>query len=283
VRVTEKPDKRQPLSRLPACMLCVLDHLAAGLPPGPRSLLIVYGRHAHDGGCGIWPGLRSLSRELRTSPVTLRQWRDWLQDRHLIERLPRKGPHGTDLLRLGPCDHCQRQRDSMQSRCEACQRDSLQHAEPEWWAVQRDCMESRKPVLQVVPTATPVIPGSRTAVASSNGAPRHSGSAGSAVRPTDRQAAGTLRTERASATTRSTTTGVVLTVARADDDKQRNPEQQRTAGALAPFKADSHDGATVSAQAPQSREPPGAPTGDPVSSPAAADRLAGRQPAGSGA
>ena len=129
--------------RLPDCMLCVLDHLAAGLAPGPRALLILYGRHAHDGGCGIYPGLRSLSAELRTSPVTLREWRDELQDRRLIERLPRKGPHGADLIRLGRCD-AHRQRDSMQSRCERCQRDNLQHAEPEWWAAQRDYMQSRK-------------------------------------------------------------------------------------------------------------------------------------------
>jgi hypothetical protein len=129
--------------RLPACMLCVLDHLASGLPPGPRALLTLYGRHAHDAGCGIYPGLRSLSRELRASPVTLREWRDELQDRRLVERLPRKGPHGADLLRLGPCPACP-QRDSMQSRCRACQRDSLQHAETEWWAAQRDSMQSRK-------------------------------------------------------------------------------------------------------------------------------------------
>jgi hypothetical protein len=85
-------------------MRCVLDHLAPGLPPLPQALLIRYGRHAHDAGCGIYPGLRLLSRELRTSPVTLRQARDWLQERRHIERLPRSGPHGTDLLRLGPCD-----------------------------------------------------------------------------------------------------------------------------------------------------------------------------------
>jgi hypothetical protein len=132
--------------RLPACMLCVLDHLGSGLPPGPRALLILYGRHAHDAGCGSYPGLRSLSEQLHTSPVTLREWRDWLQDRRLIERLPRKAPHGGDLVRLGPCpdDACRRQRDRMQSRCERCQRDSLQHAEPEWWATQRDYMQSRK-------------------------------------------------------------------------------------------------------------------------------------------
>jgi hypothetical protein len=137
--------------RLPDCMLCVLDHLAAGLAPGPRALLICYGRHAHDAGCGIYPGLRSLSAELRTSPVTLREWRDELQKQRLIERLPRKGPHGADLIRLGRCDAC-RQRDSMQSRCRACQRDSLQHAETEWWTAQRDYMESQKRrELQAVP------------------------------------------------------------------------------------------------------------------------------------
>ena len=166
-RVAEAADG----GRLPASMLCVLDHLAAGLPPGPRSLLILYGRHGHDGGCGIWPGLRALSRELRTSPVTLRDWRNDLQDAHLIERLPRKAPHGTDLLRLGPCEDCQPQRDSMRSRCRDCQRDSLQHAETEWWAAQRDYMQSRKKrrELQGVPAASPVGADHRPPAASPDG------------------------------------------------------------------------------------------------------------------
>jgi hypothetical protein len=179
--------KRDCSRRLPECMLCVLDHLAPGLPPGPQALLIRYGRHAHDGGCGIWPGLRSLSRELRASPVTLRQWRADLQARGLVHRLPRAGPHGADLLRLGPCEHCP-QRDSMQSRCERCQRDSLQHAETEWWAAQRDCMQSQKILnLQEATAAALACAGSPPAAASPNGATRHSGSAGPSSRPADRR------------------------------------------------------------------------------------------------
>jgi hypothetical protein len=148
--------------RLPMpAMLCVLDHLSPGLPVGPQLLLDRYGRRAHDPGCGIWPGLRFLSRETRTSPVTLRQWRDYLQDLHRIERLPRKGPHGADLTRLGPCpdDACRRQRDRMQSRCEDCQRDNLQHAETQWWQAQRDYMQSRKREIQGEPWETPVARG----------------------------------------------------------------------------------------------------------------------------
>jgi hypothetical protein len=163
--IPEKPDSRR---RLPECMRCVLDHLAPGLAPGPQALLIRYARHAHDPGCGITVGQRRLSRELRASPVTLRGWREELQDRGLIQRLPRAGPKGTDLVRIGPCDDC-RQRDSMQLRCERCQRVNLQHAEPEWWAAQRDSMQSQKPVLQVVPTGTPVSRGGGPAAASPNG------------------------------------------------------------------------------------------------------------------
>jgi hypothetical protein len=136
-------------------MLCVLDHLAPGLPVGPQALLIRYGRHAHDAGCGIYPGLVLLKQELRASTDTLRKWRDELQDRRLIERLPRVGPRGADLLRLGRCDYC-RQRTAMQVRCPACQRTGLLHAETEWWAAQRTCMAVQKVLeVQVEPAATP--------------------------------------------------------------------------------------------------------------------------------
>jgi hypothetical protein len=124
-------------------MLCVLDHLSAGLPPGPRSLLVLYGRHGHDAGCGIWLGMRTLKVELCSSHDTIRAWRDELQACRLIERLPRKGKHGADLLRLGRCDDCP-QRASMQARCRACQRAGLQHAETEWWAAQRTWMQAQK-------------------------------------------------------------------------------------------------------------------------------------------
>jgi hypothetical protein len=194
-------------------MRCVLDHLAPGLPPLPQALLIRYARHAHDPGCGIYPGLRSLSQALRTSPVTLRKARDWLQQRRLIQRLPRAGPYGADLLRLGPCEDC-RQRDSMQSRCERCQRDNLQHAEPEWWAAQRDSMQSQKPLLQVVPTGTPVSRGREPAAASPNG----DGRAGASRRPPD-----TPSGRRPAA------------------DAAFNPSNQAreaAAGAVLPFKAD---------------------------------------------
>ena len=162
------PQSRDGGRRLPECMRCVLDHLAPGLPALPQLLLIHYGRHAHDPGCGIYPGQRSLSQALRTSPATLRKARDWLVERRLIQRLARVGPHGADLLRLGPCDDC-RQRDSMQLRCERCQRANLLHAETDWWAAQRDSMQSQKPLLQVVPTGTPVSRGRRPAAASPNG------------------------------------------------------------------------------------------------------------------
>jgi hypothetical protein len=147
----DRRDKR----RLPDCMLCVLDHLTRGLPPGPRSLLVCYARHAHDAGCGIYPSLRRLGPELRTSPVTLRQWRTDLQDRGLIERLPRAAPRGADLLRLGPCPEACSQRDSMQARCKTCECDNLKRAESVWWAAQRDYMQSRKSrELQAVPAGT---------------------------------------------------------------------------------------------------------------------------------
>jgi hypothetical protein len=267
--MTTVPNKRDSRPRLPECMFCVHDHLAPGLPAGPPALLTRYARHAHDAGCGIWPGLRLLSRELRASPVTVRQWRDWLQERRLIQRLPRAGPHGTDLLRLGTCDDC-RQRDSMQSRCERCQRDNLQHAEVEWWAAQRDFMESQKRKRrQVVLAAAATSAGSRPAAASPNGDGRHAGSAGSAAWPTGKQPSGTLRTLRASATTRSTTTRVTLTAAPAAEDRQQHNHATAAHGRrLRSLPGRSSDaGARAGATRTRSREPPGAPTGDPVRSP----------------
>jgi hypothetical protein len=159
------PRGRDGKPRLPACMLCVVDHLASGLTVGPRALLIVYGRHAHDGGCGIWLGQRSLKQELQASHDTIRVWRDDLLDRELIERLPRRGPHGADLLRLGPCDRCGRhQRASIQARCGKCQRAGLQHAEDEWGEAQRAYMEARKRrELQGVPARTTRQPRTRAA------------------------------------------------------------------------------------------------------------------------
>jgi hypothetical protein len=174
--------------RLPECMRCVLDHLAPGLPALPQLLLVRYGRHAHDPGCGIYPGLRSLSQDLRTSSATLRKVRDWLQARRRIQRLPRVGPHGADLLRLGPCDHC-RQRDSMQLRCELCQRANLLHAETEWWAAQRDSMQSQKPLLQVVPIGTPVSRGGEPTDPAANGDGRAETGAGSRTPSGDRRQA----------------------------------------------------------------------------------------------
>jgi hypothetical protein len=199
--------------RLPECMRCVLDHLAPGLPPLPQALLIRYGRHAHDPGCGIYPGLRSLSRDLRTSPATLRKARDWLVERRRIQRLPRAGPHGADLLRLGPCDHCC-QRDCMESRCEVCQRVNLQHAESEWWAAQRDSMQSQKPLLQVVPIGTPVSRGSGPAAASPNG----DGRAGASRRPPDTPSGRRQAADAAS--------------------NPSNQAREARAGAVLPFKAD---------------------------------------------
>src|SRR5215216_6179342 len=95
--VTAKHNRR----RLPTCMLCVHDHLTPGLPPGPQALLARYARHAHDAGCGSYPGLRRLSHDLRASHDTLQKWRDelWLE-RRLIDRLPRVAPKGGDLIRL---------------------------------------------------------------------------------------------------------------------------------------------------------------------------------------
>jgi hypothetical protein len=246
--MTTVPNKRDSRPRLPECMFCVHDHLAPGLPAGPPALLTRYARHAHDAGCGIWPGLRLLSRELRASPVTVRQWRDWLQERRLIQRLPRAGPHGTDLLRLGTCDDC-RQRDSMQSRCDRCQHDNLQHAEIEWWAAQRDFMQSQKTVVQGEPTGTSVIPDRRPPTASPDG----DGRPGAPRRPPDtpssrRQAADPL-------------------------SSQQQPAQQATAGAVLPFQARPPTAGTRRGAArTRSRDAPGAPTGEPFSNPTEAVR-----------
>jgi hypothetical protein len=144
--------------RLPMpAMLCVIRHLAPGLPPGPYALLVTLASYGHDAGCGIHPGQRRLAGDLRSSPVSIRQYRDELLALRLLERLPRAGPHGVDLYRLRLCDACQR--DSMQSRCEVCQRANLQHAETVWWSAQRDSMQSQKNSLQVEPTEHPVDPG----------------------------------------------------------------------------------------------------------------------------
>jgi hypothetical protein len=233
MRIREQHDSSR---RLPACMLCVLDHLAPGLPPGPQALLIRYGRHAHDGGCGMYPGLRSLSRDLRASPVTLRRWRADLQARGLVHRLPRAGPRGADLLRLGPCDHCP-QRDCMQSRCERCQRDSLQHAESEWWAAQRDSMQSQKGLrLQRVPAATPATPASWPAAASPNG-----------HRPGDVPSS----PDPSRVSLRST-----------DGGKQTEGDHFPPFQAEAPLVR-----AQVGAARPESPQEPGAPTGETVSNP----------------
>jgi hypothetical protein len=226
--------------RLPECMRCVFDHLAPGLPALPQLLLIRYGRHAHDPGCGIYPGQRSLSQNLRTSPATLRKARDWLVERRLIQRVPRVGPHGADLLRLGPCDHC-RQRDSMQLRCEVCQRANLLHAETEWWAAQRDSMQSQKPLLQVVPVGTPVTPGSGPGAHSPNGDGRAGTGAGSRT-----PSGGRRQTADAAC-------------------KPSDQAKQATDGAVVPLMARPSDvGARRGAARTKSREHLGDATGDPV-------------------
>jgi hypothetical protein len=143
--------KRQ---RLPDCMVCVLDHLAPGLPPGEQAMLIRMARYAHNAGCGMYPGQRRLARELAASEHTLRYWRDNLIGRRLLDRLPRVGPRGADLYRLRLCPDCQR--GCMEPRCGQCQRGNLQHAESEWWAAQRGSMQPQKKLgLQGEPAATP--------------------------------------------------------------------------------------------------------------------------------
>jgi hypothetical protein len=104
--------------RLPDCMLCVLDHLAPGLPPGEQALLIRLARHAHHAGCGIYPGQRGLADDLGTTRDTLRVLRDRLLERRLLDRLPRVGPHGADLYRLRLCPDCQRTTRVVQKRRE---------------------------------------------------------------------------------------------------------------------------------------------------------------------
>jgi hypothetical protein len=252
--VPDKGDSRR--RRLPECMRCVLDHLAAGLPPGPRSLLSLYGRHAHDGGCGIYPGLRALSKELHTSPVTLRAWRDELVARGLLQRLPRKGPHGADLFRLGPCDHCQR--DSIQLRCADCQRDNLQHAETEWWAAQRDSMQSQKAVVQGEPTGTPVSSRRRPAAGSPND---HAHLCEGRSAPSRSLGSEASASEAAYSRRRASTTASIA-------GHQGTTAAQATAGAVIPFQARSADaGAPGGAVRTQSRDPPGDTTGDPCTHP----------------
>jgi hypothetical protein len=151
-----------------ACCACSTTW-PPGLPPGPQALLIRYARHAHDAGCGSYPGLRGLKRDLRTSHDTLQKWRDDLfLERRLIDRLSRVAPRGGDLIRLR-CDQCQRA--PMQARCGQCQRANLQHTETEWSdALQRARMQAQKRrALQAVPAATPVSTRSRPAAASPNG------------------------------------------------------------------------------------------------------------------
>jgi hypothetical protein len=140
--------------RLPDCMICVLDHLAPGLPPGEQALLIRMARHAHDAGCGIYPGQRGLGEALGASRPTLRKLRDRLLERGLLERLPRKAPHGADLYRLRLCLDCQRA--TRVARCGQCQRANLLTAETAWWAAQRATRVAQKSKeVQGEPAATP--------------------------------------------------------------------------------------------------------------------------------
>jgi hypothetical protein len=277
------PGKRDSRRRLPDCMGCVLDHMAPGLPPLPHALLIRYARYAHDAGCGIWPGLRLLSRELRVSPVTLRKARDWLQARGLIQRLPRAGPHGTDLIRLGTCDDC-RQRDSMQSRCTACQRANLQHAETAWWDAQRDSMQSQKPVVKGEPIENPVSSRRRPPAASPNGDGRnHPAVSGqhtlahtaklnpgaSEHPPNGHGRAGTDAGSRTPSSARQQAAEPPFQPSPArKEPKPQQPARQATAGAIIPFKARSSDaGARAGAARTGSKHPPGAATRETFSHP----------------
>jgi hypothetical protein len=243
------PRSRNGNGRLPDCMLCVLDHLAPGLPPGPQALLIRYARHAHGAGCGSYPGLRGLSRDLRTSHDTLQKWRDDLfLERRLIDRLPRVAPCGGDLIRLR-CDQCQRA--PMQARCGQCQRANLQHTETEWSdALQRARTQAQKRrALQMVPAATPVIPDNRPADPSPNGDGRPEPSRRFRTPPAGRQqAADALSTTKPS-----------------QEGKQQQPARQAPAGAIIPFQARSSDagaraGATRTGSRPPRAHPPERPS-----------------------
>jgi hypothetical protein len=242
--------------RLPMpAMLCVIRHLAPGLPPGPYALLVTLASYGHDAGCGIHPGQRRLAGDLRSSPVSIRQYRDELLALRLLERLPRAGPHGIDLYRLRLCDACQR--DSMQSRCEVCQRANLQHAETVWWSAQRDSMQSQKNSLQVEPTEHPVDPGA--SAPSPNGerpapgtSPRHPSAPSGPwpIRPVGRRR-----------TTDQQPHPYPTALRR---DPVAGPHQH---AAHPPFQADLPHTATVGAGEPQSRDSTGAATGDPFSNP----------------
>lgn len=238
--VTAKRNRR----RLPTCMLCVLDHLAPGLPPGPQALLIRYARYAHDVGCGSYPGLRGLSHDLRTSHDTLQKWRDelWLE-RRLIDRLPRVAPKGGDLIRLR-CKQCQRA--PMQARCIECQRANLQHAESEWSdALQRARMQAQKRrALQAMRAATPVRTRRRPATPSPIGDGRTGTDAGSRTPSGARRQAAEL----------AFNPSIPGTTAK-----------QAAAGTIVPFQArPAVVGARAGAARTGSRQPPGASTGDPV-------------------
>jgi hypothetical protein len=252
------PDRRDSRRRLPQVVLCVLDHLAPGLPPGPQLLLIRYARHAHDAGCGIYVGLRSLKSTMASSTDSLRTYRDWLQERRLIERLPRAGPRGADLIRLGPCERCI-QRTAMQVRCQACQRTGLQHAESEWWAAQRTAMQVQKPLVTGVPTGNPVSSRSRPAAASPNG---HAPSPPVSATATATSPQGG---EGRSAPSRSLGSSAPAADASSNPNNQA---REAPAGNIIPFQARPSDaGNRRGATRTQSREPPGDTTGDPVPHP----------------
>jgi hypothetical protein len=229
VSIAKKRDsKREPWNE--RAVRCVLEHLRAHAHGRDQLVLVHLARHAHRAGCGITVGTRLLRDETGYNRRTVADAIDSLLKLRILERSPRRGPHGVFVHRIVLCQRC-----SGYTAARPCQRCSFNTA----------AAGGRKPASGAAATPKQREVQAMAAAASPNGhrpgdvPPSPDPSRAGLPAGGRRERAGKLPTGRQPATRHSPTTSATPTVEPvADVQQQGNPAERSNLLAFPAFKAD---------------------------------------------